>query len=91
MSVQGYFNEVQAVCEALSEFLTHDYNRDEPVVLNEETEAAIWQAVELLSRAYTVLLPMVQAEVAKDALYMPDVVTQEPKKARLYDAQGRPL
>ena len=91
MSGRQWFNEVEAVASVLDDYvqgidpgdffpssLLADYD-------TEELFTAIWQAVELLSRAYQVLLPLAaydqaktQLEYAKGYLDIPDpVVTQE--------------
>lgn len=89
MSVQQYFSEVDAVCRVLGEYVQRfSANGSEPPPRPdaEEEFTAIWQAVELLSRAHAVLLPMVQFELSKQALNLPDV--QAPAKPTLYGPDG---
>ena len=89
MSYQAWFEQTEAVAKVLDEYVksqtTHTDYFKRP---DDEVFTAVWQAVELLSRAYTVLLPMVQAEAAKVALNLPDVVE---KKATLYGPRGETL
>lgn len=107
MSVQQFFNEVEAVAAVLQEYVSQ-FNRadnlwvygdaDEDVLETEEF-TAIWQAAELLSRAHAVLLPMVQFETMKRmALNIPDPAPKvekqapkQPKKAHLFGPDGKPL
>lgn len=107
MSAQQYFSEVEAVVQELQEFvgcvrdddgqpvLHGSYlGGDQTIVLGDEEFAAIWQAAELLSRAHAVLVPMIQLDMNKYALNIPDPQTEQPKQpkaARLYDGQGRPI
>ena len=99
-SIEQYFNEVQAVCQVLSELVQKYEPRDfEPgspdhPVVTEEDFTSMWQAVELLSRGATYIMAQMQAESAKAALYLPEPhaeVKKQPKAARLYDGQGRPI
>lgn len=70
MSARQFFSEVEAVCTVLDEWVQQQDAEDG----GDEVFTAIWQAVELLSRAYSVLLPQVQAEAAKGHLLIPDPV-----------------
>lgn len=85
MSGRQWFNEVEAVASVLDDYV-QSFGPDSLFVsAEEEAFTAIWQAVELLSRAYQVLLPLAaydqaktQLEYAKGYLDIPDpVVTQE--------------
>lgn len=69
ISVHAYFAEVEAVCSILDEFMAGIVTED---LLGEEVTAAVWQAGELLARAYQVLMPLVQLDLAKQALVLPD-------------------
>lgn len=105
MSIQQFFNEVEAVVQVLSEYVESvnpPHNNDDDsfeLSLREdgptiEQFTAIWQAAELLSRAYSYIMPQVQAEMAKAALVLPDVqqeAPKTPKKGRLYGPNGMPL
>lgn len=104
MSAQQFFNEVDAVVGILSEWvnenggafqhLSYAGTDDGSFGMHEEQFTAIWQAVELLSRAHAVLVPMIQLDMNKYALNIPDPQTEQPKQpkaARLYDGQGRPI
>lgn len=95
MSYQSFFEQTEAVAKVLdewvkgtpaTEFLGAD--SDSWVADKEEFFTAVWQAVELLSRAYTALLPIVQAEAAKVALVLPDV---QVRKGTLYGPDGAEL
>lgn len=88
MSVQQFFNEVEAVASILDGYVKrYTPNGSEPPPRPDEEEfTAIWQAVELLSRSYTVLLADVQAEMAKAALVLPD--PQPAAKPTLYGPDG---
>lgn len=80
MSVQQYFNEVEAVCQILSGYVEkYTPNGSEPPARPdlEEEFTAIWQAVELLSRGYSYIVAQMQAEAARAALYLPDVVEKD--------------
>lgn len=86
MSVQAYFEQVQGVVAELQEYVGRHDNPNEPYKRpTEEQFTAIWQGVELLSRAYTLLLAQIQAEGAKQALVLPDV---KERKATLYGPDG---
>ena len=75
MSVHQYFAEVEAVVQVLEGYV----KKFEPEDLlpeggtAEEEFAALWQAAELLARAYQVLVPLIQLELSKQALVLPDV------------------
>lgn len=82
MSYQQYFDEVEAVATVLEDFSRRfDEVHEEGGFVTGlgvggvliEDFAAIWQAAELLSRAYQVLYPLVALDVAKAALVLPDV------------------
>lgn len=91
MSFQMYFEQVEAVARVLDEWVrTFEYPEDFEVGVtpDEDVFTAIWQAVELLSRAYTVLLPMVQFEASKVALSLPDVME---RKGTIYGPDGQAL
>lgn len=80
MSVHQYFAEVEAVVSILDEFVKQfDAEDDFTGVVYAESEAfaAIWQAGELLARAYQVLIPLVQLDLAKQALNLPDVQVKQ--------------
>lgn len=76
-SIEQFFNETQAVATVLSEWVNeHDLDDigdryDGGVETTEERFTAIWQAVELLSRAATYIHAQVQAEASRAALYLP--------------------
>jgi hypothetical protein len=83
-SVQQFFNEAQAVAEVLSEWVAGTpetefigAESDSYVAQQEEFFTAVWQAVELLSRAMTYIGAQMQAEAARAALYLPDVVEKK--------------
>lgn len=89
MSYQAFFDQAQAVALVLDEYVKR---QDESVFdsqpakrPDEEEFTAVWQAIELLSRAYTVLAPMVQLDASKIALNLPDVVERKPT---LYGPDG---
>lgn len=102
-SIEQFFNEVEGVCQVLSGLVTRydpagdvfDEQTQTPgTVLSDEEFTALWQAVELLSRGATYIMAQMQAESAKAALYLPEPqaeVKKQPKAARLYDGQGRPI
>lgn len=100
-SIEQFFNETQAVATVLSDLVQKFEPRDfEPglevdrPVITEEDFTALWQAVELLSRAATYIHAQMQAEASKAALFLPEPqaeVKKQPKAARLYDGQGRPI
>lgn len=69
MSYAQYFAEVEAVCQVLEEWVAEQDDPDSEVV------TATWQAVELLSRAYTVLTPLVTYQLSMQNLQLPDVST----------------
>lgn len=93
-SIEQYFNEVQAVATVISEYVNRfEYEAPVPAPTEEEF-TALWQAVELLSRGATYIMAQMQAESAKAALYLPEPQAEpkkQPKAARLYDGQGRPI
>ena len=88
MSAQQFFNEVDAVVQVLSEYVQAcepDVHLENDVdvgriVPDEDQFTAIWQAVELLSRAHAVLLPLAQFEGSKAALNIPDPRPKEGPK-----------
>lgn len=95
MSAQQFFSETEAVIQVLSEYvdkhsdqLANDGRTTGP---DEEQFTAVWQAIELLDRARTVLIPMIQLDMNKYALNIPDPKVEQSKAARLYDGQGRPI
>lgn len=80
MSIHAYFQELEAVVQVLEEYVQEfepedldggDLHSSPPIT--DEQFAAIWQAAELLARAYQVLIPLVQLDLAKQALVLPDV------------------
>lgn len=96
MSYQAFFEQTEAVAKVLDEWV-HEFDTAGPeftmgdaddAMLPNERFTALWQAVELLSRAYTVLMPMVQLEGARLALNLPDV---QEKKGTLYGPDGQAL
>ena len=106
MSYQAYFREVEAVSQILSEWVQEQDEDehcalisagDEGFALTVEQFTAIWQAVELLSRAQQVLLPLITLDVGKAFLNLPEALEkpvlqpERPKKAHLYDVNGKPL
>lgn len=93
--IEQFFNESQAVAVVLSELVQKFEPRDfEPgpevdrPVITEEDFTALWQAVELLSRAVTYIHAQVQAEASRAALFLPAPVE---KKATLYGPSGEAL
>ena len=88
MSYQAFFEQTEAVATVLQGYLDRQGPEDTFKRPDEEEFAAVWQAVELLSRAYTVLLPIVQAEASKVALNLPDPVE---RKSTLYGPDGAAL
>lgn len=73
MSVHAYFAEVEAVASVLDEYASRQ-DASQPYKRPTEDEfTAIWQSVELLMRAYQVLVPLIQLEMSKQALVLPDV------------------
>lgn len=107
MSAQQFFKETEAVVQVLSGLVGRFTPDETPAkregvwlddesgqghYLDPEEFTAIWQAVELLSRAYNVLFAMANFEVSKQALNIPDPQpAQQKKKAHLYGADGKPL
>jgi hypothetical protein len=100
-SIEQFFNETQAVATILSDWVKgvpetefHGAESDSWVAEQEEFFTAVWQAVELLSRAATYIHAQMQAELSRGALLLPDPEPEQkkqPKAARLYDGQGRPI
>lgn len=92
MSYQAFFEQTEAVAKVLQGYVERQsvdlFERVPPTRPGEEEFTAVWQAIELLSRAYTVLLPMVQFEGSKVALNIPDPVE---RKGTLYGPDGRAL
>lgn len=88
MSYQAFFEQTEAVAKVLDEYISRQGPEDTYKRPNEEEFTAIWQAVELISRAYSVLGPMVQFEASRIALNLPDV---QEKKATLYGPDGQAL
>lgn len=92
MSFQAFFEQTQAVAQILDEWAKgHDEDPSTTeglMSVNDEQFTAVWQAVELLSRAATVLHPMVQLEMSKLALNLPDPVE---RKGTLYGPDGQAL
>lgn len=88
MSFQSFFEQTEAVAKVLQGYVDRQGPEDTFKRPDEEEFTAMWQAVELLSRAYTVLLPMVQAEASKVALNLPDPVE---RKGTLYGPDGQAL
>lgn len=92
MSYQQYFSEVEAVVRILDEWIKTAEPDSFPVPLYDSEEfTALWQAVELLSRAYQVLMPLVAFDMNKVALLLPDVNDNQPRVPKLYGADGEPL
>ena len=99
MSAQQFFSEVEAVVGILGDWVNEhdpeDVDSDvNTVTTTEERFTALWQAIELLARAHSVLTAMANFEMSKQALNVPDVrreAPKQPKAARLYDGQGRPI
>lgn len=71
-SIEQFFNETQAVAKVLSELMDSVTPPPSAVNLDDEKATAIWQAVELLSRAATYIHAQVTAESARAALYLPE-------------------
>ena len=68
MSAHQFFAEVEAVAEVLDDYV-QSFGPDSLFPsAEEEAFTAIWQAVELLSRAYQVLLPLVSYDQARNRL-----------------------
>ena len=73
MSVQQFFSEVEAVAQILDGYATRQNAKQDYFKRPTEEEfTAIWQAVELLSRAHGVLLPLMQFEQSKQYLVLND-------------------
>lgn len=71
MSYAAYFAEVEAVCQVLDEWV-QSQSEEDITPDGEGAFTATWQAVELLSRAYSVLMPLLALDMAKHNLELPD-------------------
>lgn len=91
MSYQAFFEQTEAVARVLDEYIHRQGPEDTYKRPNEEEFTAVWQAVELLSRAYSVLVPMVQFEASRVALNLPDVKEKAAPKPVLYGPDGQAL
>ena len=91
MSVNQYFNEVEAVVSVLQGYVErYSPNGSEPPPRPDEEEfTAMWQAAELLARAHAYISAQINAEMAAAALNLPDV--QQAPKPTLYGPDGGAL
>lgn len=83
-SIEQFFNETQAVATILSDWVKESGDIFEclesgtvGVRMESEEFTAIWQAVELLSRATTYIHAQMMAEGAKAALFLPEPVEKK--------------
>jgi len=74
VSVHAYFQEVEAVVDILDGWIrsTDPDDRFASTGIQSDVFTAIWQSAELLARAYQVLIPMIQFDLSKQALNLPD-------------------
>lgn len=90
MSYQAYFSEVEAVIDVLNDYIKGFEDADDADWFSPDSDefTALWQAVELLGRAYHVLMPLVAFDMNKAALLLPDI---EERKSTLLGPDGNPV
>ena len=94
MSVNQFVSELEAVTKILDEHVaeTSEVDEDDPVAV--EQFAARWQAVELLSRSHFYITAQINAELAQQAIVLPDPVPKLPSETKaslLYGPDGKPI